>query len=133
MQVVDCVSRRWPCLNFVGNDEHGVASEELQDLGVVGHVSVVDGDLAVLEEGERGELLDAVRLGQPLIVDLDKVDAVLLGIVVDALQLLEGPLACATVAGVPEDGNEVSGGDHFLELAGVDVTDGRLLFKSFIG
>ena len=70
-----------------------------------------------------------MRLGQPLVVDLDKVDAVPLGVVVDALQLLEGPLARAAVAGVPEHGHEVSCGDHFLELAGVNVSNGGLLLR----
>lgn len=74
-----------------------------------------------------------MRLGQPLVVDLDKVDAVLLGVVIDVLQLLEGPLARAAVAGVPEHGDEVPRRDHFLELAGVNVSNGGLLLRVSMG
>ena len=68
-----------------------------------------------------------MRLGEPLVVDLDEVDAVALGVVVDALQLLERALAGAAVARVPEDGHEVPRRHHLLQLARVHVADRRLL------
>ena len=58
-------------------------------------------DLSVLEEGERGEVVDAVGLGQPLVVDLDELDVELLCVVVDRLQVLQRVVASLAASRVP--------------------------------
>ena len=58
-------------------------------------------DLSVLEEGERGEVVDAVGLGQPLVVDLDELDVELLGVVVDRLELQQRGVASRTAPRIP--------------------------------
>lgn len=57
-------------------------------------LTLIDDRFLLAEVGERGKGLDAILLGQTLVVDLDKVHAEGVRVIVDFLQLGEHLVAC---------------------------------------
>lgn len=63
-------------------------------------LTVVNNRFLLTEVREGGEFRDAILLGEPLVVDLDEIDAKRVGVIVYLLQLLEYLVTCDAASGI---------------------------------